>query len=344
MKLRSLILAGFLFVVLPLAPSFAQEGVSINIAPPVLPVVEQPPCPAEGYIWTPGYWAHGVEGYYWVPGVWVPPPQVGLIWTPPWWGFNNNVYVFHEGYWGPTVGFYGGINYGYGYFGHGYWGGRWEGNVFRYNTAVTRVNTAAVYNTSFDESVRNKEVNTSRASFNGPDGVKAELTGEEKAAEEHRKVPLTSEQLAQRETAGKDPNLHASVNHGHPNADAFASFKNRDEHGEGVQAPGTAAGVGKAENKLGAVSQLRPQQAGKAEEQGNKPTAENQGNRGNVEGKQDKARSAKAAGQPSPARARDRTTQSSRRPEKTGGSRPRTTKQKQGKKKSAKPKPSPSPR
>src|SRR2546430_4741986 len=110
MKLRSLILAGFLFVALPLAPSFAQEGVSIDIAPPVLPVVEQPPCPAEGYIWTPGYWAYGVEGYYWVPGAWVPPPQVGLLWTPPWWGFNNNVYVFHEGSWGPTVGFYGGVN------------------------------------------------------------------------------------------------------------------------------------------------------------------------------------------------------------------------------------------
>ena len=343
MKPRSLILAGFLFVALPWAPSFAQEGVSINIAPPVLPVVEQPPCPAEDYIWTPGYWAYGAEGYYWVPGVWVPPPQVGLLWTPPWWGFNNNVYVFHEGSWGPTVGFYGGINYGHGYFGHGYWGGQWEGNVFRYNTAVTRVNTDVVHNTSVDESVRNKEVNTSRVSFNGPDGVKAEPNAEEKAAEEHRKTPPTSEQLAQQETASKDPNLHASVNHGQPNYDAITPFKNREEPGKGEQGRGTAAEAGKTANKPGDVSEHRPQKAGKAEEQKNKPGAEKQGNRGNVEGKQDKARSAKAAGQASPARTRDRTTQSSRRPEKTGGSRPRATKQKQGKKKSAKPKPSPSP-
>src|SRR5260370_1423917 len=43
-------------------------GVSVNIAPPVLPVYVQPPCPAAGYIWIPGYWAWGDEDYYWVPG------------------------------------------------------------------------------------------------------------------------------------------------------------------------------------------------------------------------------------------------------------------------------------
>src|SRR5207244_13468267 len=102
-------------------------------------------------------------------------------------------------------------------------------------TYWTRVNTAFVNNTAVDESVRNNEVNTVRASCNGPDGVKAELTGEEKAAEEHRKVPPTSEQLAQRKTAGKDPNLHASVNHGQQNYDAFTPFKNHDENGKGVQ-------------------------------------------------------------------------------------------------------------
>src|SRR2546430_17583587 len=129
------------------------------------------------------------------------------------------------------------------------------------------------------------EVNTSRANFNGPDGVKAELTVEEKAAEEHRKVPPTSEQLAQRKTAGKDPNLHASVNHGQPNYDAFTPFKNRDEHGNGVQEPGPAAGAAKAENKPAAASQHCPQQAGKAEDQGNNSAAEHQANRGNVRGK-----------------------------------------------------------
>ena len=32
-------------------------GVSITIAPPALPVYVQPPVPAPGYLWTPGYWA-----------------------------------------------------------------------------------------------------------------------------------------------------------------------------------------------------------------------------------------------------------------------------------------------
>src|SRR5438876_2872065 len=175
MKLRSLVFAALL--TLPLASSFAQVGISINIAPPVLPVIEQPPCPVEGYIWTPGYWAWGPGGYYLVPGVWVAPPAVGLLWTPPWWGWNNGVYAFNEGYWGPTVGFYGGINYGHGYWGDGYWGGRWEGNAFRYITAVTRVNKTVIHNTYVDRNGVNKQVNRSRTSFNGPNEVKAQPNG-----------------------------------------------------------------------------------------------------------------------------------------------------------------------
>src|SRR5207253_4754707 len=81
-KLRSLVLAAFLFVGLALASSYAQVDISVNFAPPVLPVYEQPPCPVGGYIWTPGYWGYGydVGDYYWVPGAWVPPPTVGLLW------------------------------------------------------------------------------------------------------------------------------------------------------------------------------------------------------------------------------------------------------------------------
>ena|SRR5207249_328360 len=100
MKLRPIVLAALLFVGLPLASSYPQVGISVNVAPPVLPVYEQPPCPVEGYIWTPGYWGWGAGDYYWVPGVWVAPPSVGLLWTPPWWGWNNGAYVFNQGYWG----------------------------------------------------------------------------------------------------------------------------------------------------------------------------------------------------------------------------------------------------
>ena len=56
--------------------SFAQVGASITIAPPDLPVYEQPVCPGDGYIWTPGYWAWDGE-YYWVPGTWVMAPKPG---------------------------------------------------------------------------------------------------------------------------------------------------------------------------------------------------------------------------------------------------------------------------
>jgi len=107
-------------------------GVSVNFAPPELPVYEQPICSGEGYIWTPGYWAWDDEDgdYYWVPGTWVSAPEPGFLWTPGYWGWGGGAFVFHEGYWGPRVGFYGGINYGYGYFGHGYEGGRWTADVF----------------------------------------------------------------------------------------------------------------------------------------------------------------------------------------------------------------------
>ena len=107
------------------AASLAQVAVSITVAPPPLPVYEQPPCPTEGLLWTPGYWAYGPAAYYWVPGVWVAPPRPGLLWTPGYWALVNGFYRWRWGYWGPHVGYYGGINYGYGYGGVGFYGGRW---------------------------------------------------------------------------------------------------------------------------------------------------------------------------------------------------------------------------
>ena len=100
----------------------------MRIGPPALPVYEQPLCPGEGYIWTPGYWAWSDDdGYYWVPGTWVLAPETGYLWTPGYWGFNDGVYLWNAGYWGPHIGFYGGINYGFGYFGEGFAGGEWRG-------------------------------------------------------------------------------------------------------------------------------------------------------------------------------------------------------------------------
>src|ERR1700726_4162420 len=116
-------------------------GVSVNIAPPELPVYVQPPCPASGYIWIPGYWAWADEDYYWVPGTWALAPAVGLLWTPGYWGWESGVYMWRGGYWGPHVGFYGGVNYGFGYGGEGYEGGRWRGVPFYYNRPVIQHHT-----------------------------------------------------------------------------------------------------------------------------------------------------------------------------------------------------------
>jgi hypothetical protein len=353
-KLRSLILAAFL--ALPFATSFAQVGISVNVAPPVLPVYEQPPCPVEGYMWTPGYWGYGASDYYWVPGGWVAPPTVGVLWTPPWWGWNNGAYVFNGGYWGPTVGFYGGVNYGYGYSGNGYWGGRWEGNAFRYNTAVTRVNNTVIHNTYVDRNVVNNQVNTNRASFNGPNGVKAEATAEQKAAAANaKKMPPTSQQLARQEAASKDRNLQASVNKGHPNSDAIKSFNKGEGAGQGKggeQGLGAAgAGAGKGENKIGNASEHNRQGVGagnKAGVNGNKLKTGNQGNIRTAGGNQAKIHTGKGAGAGGAAHGPHQMTQRSGQPKTVahgpqmggkhpqtggGGNRPAPKGQQQGKKK-----------
>jgi hypothetical protein len=163
--------------------SYAFGGIqlSVNIAPPPIAVFDQPACPGDGYIWTPGYYQYGDYGYYWVPGQWVIPPSVGLLWTPGYWGFAGGSYVWHEGYWGPQVGFYGGINYGNGYFGSGFTGGRWEGGVFRHNTAVSNVDARNVHNTYADPTVL-REVKGPNHAFNGKGGIKAQPSHDETAA------------------------------------------------------------------------------------------------------------------------------------------------------------------
>ena len=109
-------------------------------------------------------------GYYWVPGTWVQPPRVGFLWTPGYWGFSAaGIYVFHAGYWGPHVGFYGGVNYGFGYHGDGFVGGRWDGNRFAYNTAVVNVNTTVIHNTYVNNVVVNN-VTVNKVSYNGGAG------------------------------------------------------------------------------------------------------------------------------------------------------------------------------
>jgi hypothetical protein len=175
------------------SPAFAQVSISIDIAPPPLQVYAQPACPDDGYIWTPGYWAYGDSAYFWVPGAWVQPPQIGDFWTPPYWGWDGSAFVFNAGYWGPNVGYYGGINYGYGYGGNGYRGGRWQGGHFSYNTAVNNVNSINTQNTYVDRTAINN--NTSKVSYNGgKGGVQARPTAQEGQDSNERHTQPTSVQ------------------------------------------------------------------------------------------------------------------------------------------------------
>ncbi|MBV8495921.1 MAG: YXWGXW repeat-containing protein [Gammaproteobacteria bacterium] len=212
------ILAKLAFAVLIAgAPLFgaAAIGVSITVAPPALPVYEQPPMPRVGLIWTPGYWSYGPEGYFWVPGAWVEPPEVGLLWTPGYWEWSDGVFVWSAGYWAPEVGFYGGVNYGFGYPGHGYVGGHWRGREFYYNSAVNNISNVRVRNL-YSQRVENG-LSASRVSYlGGPGGVVARPTAQERAVADARHVSPTSAQTRERASASSRRELLASVNHGRP--------------------------------------------------------------------------------------------------------------------------------
>ncbi|HTB97080.1 MAG TPA: YXWGXW repeat-containing protein [Terracidiphilus sp.] len=214
-SLRVVLLA--LFLIGMMQPLFAQVGITVSFGPPALPVYEQPVCPEDGFLWTPGYWAYDDDdGYYWVPGTWVAAPQPGYLWTPAWWGWENGGFLFHEGYWATEVGFYGGINYGFGYFGTGFGGGRWDGGVFRYNTAVFNVNTTVIHNTYIDRTVvvNNTE---NRVSYNGGEGgITARPTAQEERVGSMQHLPPVAAQTQHIQAAHSNPQLRASANQGKP--------------------------------------------------------------------------------------------------------------------------------
>ncbi len=229
-RLVPILFAAFL-VGLPLQSRAAVDvALTVTVAPPPLPIYAQPVIPGEGYMWMPGYWAWGPSGYYWVPGTWVMPPQVGLLWTPGYWAWRDGVYVWHAGYWGPTVGYYGGINYGFGYTGVGYVGGFWDHDRFHYNTAANNFGGKHITNIYRQTIVNN--TNTRRVSFNGGRGGTAAQPGAaEQAAEREQHVPPTDLQTRHEQTAGANRTLLSSVNHGRPAIAATPHPAAFTEHG-----------------------------------------------------------------------------------------------------------------
>src|SRR6266536_227095 len=219
-KLSTIALAALLFAGLPLASSFAQIGISVAIAPPEIPIYEQPYCPTEGYIWT--------QGYY---------------------------------------------------------GGEWAGETFRYNTAVTRVDTSVIHNTYVNNAVIN---NTgSRASFNGPGGATAKPTAQEQAAAKAEHVPATPDQRSRVEAAKNNPALHVANNHGKPEA---AAIKALDRNSE-AQAAGPKKQAGAEKVKGGATHEANGNSAF-GHKQGD-ATTRTKGSQNNAYGK---AQSAEAHG------------------------------------------------
>ena len=258
-SIRSLLFA-LVILALPVASS-AQIILSIGFAPPPIPVYEQPPCPDSGYMWTPGYWAYAEEGYFWVPGTWVMAPEAGLLWTPGYWGWGDNAFVFNEGYWGAEIGFYGGINYGFGYAGVGYEGGYWKSGAFFYNRSVNNVtNITNVY-------TKNVTVNNVSVSYNGgAGGLSARPTSAEQTATNGRHTPATSVQTQHVQSASTNHQLYESVNQGKPAIAATA--KPGEFSGTGVVAAKAAAPSYKPATARGDTKQsaARPTTAAHASE------------------------------------------------------------------------------
>jgi len=234
-----------------------DENVTATNEPPAMPEYEQPECPQDGFLWQPGYWAYSTESanYYWVPGVWVAPPTVGFLWTPPYWGFAGGVYAFHAGYWGNSIGFYGGIDYGFGYGGVGFVGGEWRGGRFAYNREVVHVsvNVHNVYaDARFNGRVR------SHVAFNGGrGGINARPNATEMRAMNEKHVAATPEQIRNQRVARSDKGQFAGAG-GRP---ANVAAQKAPERGalNGGQRQGGAAGPGGArQGGQGNVGGARP--------------------------------------------------------------------------------------
>ncbi len=191
-----------------------EQPVEAQQPPPPLPEYSQPECPGPNYIWTPGYWGYASAGYYWVPGAWVLAPYVGSLWTPPYWAFFGGRYRWHRGYWGPHVGFYGGVNYGFGYVGRGYEGGYWQGGAFDYNRSVNNVNTTVIHNV-YNYTVTN--YTTTKTSYvGGPGGLNARPTAAELAVLHEQRIAPVPAQVQHMQQAATNRAQFAAVNHGRP--------------------------------------------------------------------------------------------------------------------------------
>ncbi len=173
-----------------------EQTVSASEPPPDLPDYTQPSAPDDNCLWTPGSWYYNSakSDYYWVPGEWVVPPLADWLWTPPYWEYDGTRYQWNAGYWSTSVGFYGGIDYGFGYTGSGY-----------------------------ERSKRNT-TSANRVSYNGgPRGVQKTRAPLELAAERDRRPALSVQMKWARDARG-NREQYSRVNNGRPRTVAVAKL------------------------------------------------------------------------------------------------------------------------
>jgi hypothetical protein len=201
---------------------YQNAGYYVDSPPPPIPQYDQPPPPADGYYWTPGYWgwSQSDNDYYWVPGTWVQPPRPSQYWTPGYWSYVNGGYAYYPGYWGAVVGYYGGVDYGWGYNGRGYYGGRWQNNHLYYNGAANNLGSVHVTNLYREDTPNWTRDRTSYSG--GPGGLRVAPTPQQISAARAPHIAATAMQVQHRDLAQKTPDLRASVNHGRPSIVATA--------------------------------------------------------------------------------------------------------------------------
>ena len=110
------------------------------------------------------------------------------------------------------MGFYGGINYGFGYFGEGYEGGRWDGGHFFYNRSVNNVNITNIHNV-YNTNINHTENHVSYNGGNG--GISARPRPEDEAAARERHIPPVADPT-HAQAARANPQQRASANMGKP--------------------------------------------------------------------------------------------------------------------------------
>jgi hypothetical protein len=153
---------------------------------------------------------------------------MGALWTPGYWGFYGGRYLFYPGYWGLHIGFYGGINYGFGYGGFGYEGGYWNSGRFFYNRVYNNVNLGRVHNVysyrATNRMVVNNHTNVNvRTSYRGgPGGIQAHPQPSEAAAWHEPTAPRMNTQVNHAQTYQTNRGQLATHNNGQPRTPAVS--------------------------------------------------------------------------------------------------------------------------